>query len=72
MAAVSRAQSAIADYRDVPASEEALYILVRSYEALGLTQLSEDTQRVLDASYPQSDYTRSGFKGRASPWWKLW
>ncbi|ODS93864.1 MAG: outer membrane protein assembly factor BamD [Comamonas sp. SCN 65-56] len=72
VAAVSRAQSAIADYRDVPANEEALYILVRSYEALGLTQLSEDAQRVLDASYPQSDYTKSGFKGKDNPWWKLW
>ena len=33
VAAVNRAQAALAEYRDVPALEEALYILVRSYDA---------------------------------------
>ncbi|MBU2288228.1 MAG: outer membrane protein assembly factor BamD, partial [Gammaproteobacteria bacterium] len=39
LAAINRAQLALADYREVPALEEALYIMVRSYEALGLTDL---------------------------------
>ena len=72
VAAVSRAQSAIADYKDVPATEEALYILVRSYDALGLTQLRDDTRRVMDASYPQSSLPQTGFKAKANPWWKFW
>src|SRR5512132_4253508 len=38
VAAINRAQSALADYRDVPALEEALSILMRSYDALGMTQ----------------------------------
>ena len=42
-------KSAIADYKDVPATEEALYILVRSYDALGMTQLRDDARRVLEA-----------------------
>ena len=72
VAAVSRAQSAVADYKDVPATEEALYILVRSYDALGLTQLRDDTRRVMDASYPQSSLPQTGFKAKANPWWKFW
>lgn len=72
VAAIGRAQSAIADYRDVPAAEEALYILVRSYDALGMTQLRDDAQRVLDASYPDSTFTKSGFRSKDTPWWKLW
>ena len=72
VAAVGRAQSAIADYKDVPATEEALYILVRSYDALGMTQLRDDARRVLDASYPNSSLPKAGFKGTDNPWWKFW
>jgi outer membrane protein assembly factor BamD len=39
------------DYRDVPALEEALFILVRSYDALGMTQLRDDARRVLEKNY---------------------
>jgi len=72
VAAVSRAQSSIKDYPDAPANEEALYILVRSYEALGLTQLGTDAQRVLDASYPHSELPKHGFRDQSNPWWKFW
>ena len=72
VAAVSRAQSAIAEYRDVPASEEALYILVRSYDALGMAQLRDDAQRVLEASYPGSPLLKEGFRAKDNPWWKFW
>ena len=72
VAAVSRAQSALADYRDAPANEEALYILVHSYDALGLTQLRDDARRVLDSSYPDSSVARTGLRGKDNPWWKFW
>jgi outer membrane protein assembly factor BamD len=73
VAAINRAQIAISDYRDVPAVEEALYILVRSYDALGMTQLRDDTRRILDTNYPQSSYLANGFSGGAKdPWWKVW
>ncbi len=72
VAAIARAQQAIADYQGVPALEEALYILIRSYDALGMTQLRDDAQRVMDASYPQSTYVKNGFKARSNPWWKFW
>lgn len=72
VAAIGRAQVALADYQGVPALEEALYILIQSYDALGMTQLRDDARRVMDASYPQSQYVRQGFKGKADPWWKFW
>ena len=73
VAAINRAQNALADYQDVPAVEEALFILYRSYEALGMTQLAGDTRRVMEKTYPQSEYLTRGFKsGPERPWWKLW
>ncbi len=72
VAAISRAQQAIVDYRDAPALEEALYILERSYDKLGMDQLRDDAKRVLDQNYPNSEYQARGFKGPDKPWWQLW
>ncbi|MEP6723406.1 MAG: outer membrane protein assembly factor BamD [Variovorax sp.] len=72
LAAINRAQLALADYREVPALEEALYIMVKSYDALGLTQLRDDAQRVLTNNYPKSEYLAKGFRSKDDPWWKFW
>jgi outer membrane protein assembly factor BamD len=72
VAAINRAQNALADYRDVPALEDALYILMQSYDALGMTQLRDDTRRVLASSYPQSPYLTGGKKTTDKPWYQLW
>ncbi|MBC7611126.1 MAG: outer membrane protein assembly factor BamD [Polaromonas sp.] len=72
VAAINRAQTAIADYRDVPALEEATYIVYKSYDALGMTQLRDDTKRILEKTYPQSSFLGKGFKSAESPWYKFW
>jgi outer membrane protein assembly factor BamD len=72
VAAINRAQTALTEYQGVPALEEALYILVRSYDALGMTQLRDDSRRVLEKNYPRSDYLTQGFRSRQDPWWKIW
>jgi outer membrane protein assembly factor BamD len=73
VAAINRAQAALAEYRDVPALEEALFILMRSYDALGMAQLRDDARRVMEKNYPNSEYlTTGGFKSRQDPWWKFW
>jgi outer membrane protein assembly factor BamD len=72
VAAINRAQQSITDYRDAPALEEALYILVQSYDKLGMAELSADARRVLDQNYPDSVYLARGFKGPDKPWWQLW
>jgi outer membrane protein assembly factor BamD len=72
VAAINRAQTAIADYRDVPALEEAVYILYKSYDALGMAELRDDTRRIMEKNYPQSPYLTKGFKGVDNPWYKFW
>jgi len=72
VAAVNRAQTALSDYQDVPALEEALFILMRSYDALGMNQLAADSRRVLEKNYPKSDYLTRGFKTTQDRWWKFW
>ena len=72
VAAINRAQNAIADYRDVPALEEAMYILYKSYDALGMTELRDDTRRIMEKSYPQSQYMSKGFRAADNPWYKFW
>lgn len=72
VAAINRAQTAITEYRNVPALEEAVYLLYKSYEALGMEQLRDDAKRVLEKTYPQSEFLARGFKSVDSPWYKLW
>lgn len=69
VAAINRAQLAITDYPGVPASKEALQILVRSYDALGMSELKADSQRVLEKNYPESALAPSK---KSSAWWKFW
>lgn len=73
LAAINRAQAAVSDYPDVPATEESLFILYKSYDALGMAQLRDDSKRVLEKNYPQSEFLVTGVKAaRQEPWWKLW
>ena len=72
VAAINRAQLAITDYQGVPAIEEALFIVVQSYDALGMTQLRDDAKRVLEKNYPKSEFLTRGFKASSDPWWKFW
>jgi outer membrane protein assembly factor BamD len=72
VAAINRAQLAITDYRDVPALEEAMYIIYKSYEALDIVQLRDDAKRILKTSFPKSEFLLSGNKSVARSWWKLW
>jgi outer membrane protein assembly factor BamD len=72
VAAINRAQQAITDYRDAPALEEALYILVVSYDKLGMTGPRDDAKRVLLQNYPHTQYLARGLKPSSKPWWQLW
>jgi outer membrane protein assembly factor BamD len=69
VAAINRAQVAITDYPGVPANKEALQILVKSYDALGMKELKADSQRILDKNYPETTSTPSK---KPSAWWKFW
>lgn len=70
LAAANRAQSAIKEYPDAPAIEEALFVLVKSYDAMGLTELRDDANRVFLKNFPKSALLTTGLTKK--PWWKLW
>jgi outer membrane protein assembly factor BamD len=72
VAAANRAQQAVAEYPQVPAAEEALYIMARSYDRLGLEPLRDDAQRVLAKNFPNSRYATDGTRRRDRAWWQLW
>ena len=72
VAAANRAQQAVQEFQQSPSSEEALFILVQSYDRLGLTELRDDAQRVMNANFPNSSLATSGVSTRRSRWWQLW
>lgn len=76
LAAANRAQQAVKDYRQSPAIEEALYIMTKAYDNLGLVQLRDDAQRVLQQSFPGSKYLGEQAQTQqapvSKPWWQLW
>ena len=71
IAAVNRAQTAITQYPNAPAHEEALFLLVKSYDKLGLGELRDDADRVMQQNFPDSDYF-AGARKSGRPWWQLW
>ena len=69
VAAINRAQAAIVGYPQTQSNEAALDVLVKSYDKLGLTQLRDDSLRVLKQTFPDSVYVAGP---PPKPWWKLW
>lgn len=72
LAAANRAQQAVTEYQTAPATEEALYILVASYDKLELPVLRDDAQRVLKTSFPDSRYLTGGLTDPDRAWWQFW
>jgi outer membrane protein assembly factor BamD len=71
VAASNRAQYAVQNYPESPACEEALFIMVKAYEALGMKQLSVDAARVLRNNFPKTRYFAANGT-LTNPWWKVW
>ena len=71
VAAANRAQFAMLNYSQAPAIEEALFVMVKAYDALGMTDLRDDADRVMHKNFPDSAYFK-GTAGKKDPWWKLW
>ena len=74
VAAINRAQLAIQEYKSAPAIEDALHIMILSYQKLDQPQLAEDTRRVLAGTFPDSPYitghARPGKENKS--WWQIW
>jgi outer membrane protein assembly factor BamD len=72
LAAANRAQYAIKTYQQAPALEDAVFVLVRAYDALGMEALRDDAARVMKTNFPKSRYL-SGEEIRPDvPWWRIW
>jgi outer membrane protein assembly factor BamD len=70
LAAANRAQASLLNYPRTPSNEDALAVLVQSYDKLGLEKLAGDSRRVLQSTFPDSKYLVAG--ATSKPWWKLW
>ena len=69
VAAIGRAQGSLVSYPRTPANEDALDILVKCYDKLGMVQLRDDTQAILKLTFPKSEYFA---EAPPKPWWKFW
>ncbi|HZX28667.1 MAG TPA: outer membrane protein assembly factor BamD [Telluria sp.] len=70
LAALNRAQDAVKDYQDAPAIEQALFIMIRCYDKMGMFDLRDDTQRVFTRNFPNSRFLKPAVVDK--PWWKVW
>ncbi len=68
VAAINRAQFALTNYPRTPAIKRALSVLVRAYDQMGMTQLRDDSNRMLVANFPDTTVKI----GEHGSWWKLW
>jgi outer membrane protein assembly factor BamD len=72
VAAANRAQTALQNYPQAPATEEAIFIMVKAYDAMGMDELRDGADRVMRTNFPSSRYLTPGGVRRDVPWWKLW
>jgi len=73
MAAANRAQEVVREYQRVPAVEQALYIMLASYDALGLEELSQGARDVMEKNFPDSALLTEGLQVRDDRrWWQVW
>ena len=72
IAAANRAQYAIQHYPQSPYVEDAVFILVRAYDQLGMTELRDGAERVMRQNFPDSRYFKPGGERKDVPWWRIW
>ncbi len=72
VAAANRAQFVLKTYPQAPANEEGLVILVQAYDKLGMSDLRNDAERVLNRNFPNSKYLKGDPGRTGTPWWQIW
>ncbi len=68
IAAANRAQATLTNYPKTPANEDALIVLVKSYDKLQMPQLRDDAQRILNDTFPNGKLASA----RPKAWWQFW
>ncbi|MCO5101577.1 MAG: outer membrane protein assembly factor BamD [Burkholderiaceae bacterium] len=72
VAAANRAQEVVRQFQQAPAVEEALFLLVKSYDRLGMPELRDDAERVLRTNFPDSQLLTKGLPEDDRRWWQVW
>ena len=72
VAANNRAHHVLQQYQNTRYVEEALAIMIFSYEKMGNTQLADDTRRVLQQNFANSPYLAKSWQPDDIPWWRWW
>jgi outer membrane protein assembly factor BamD len=74
VAAVNRAKQVIEYYPQSPKNEEALVIMVKAYDKMGMEVLKNDTLRILKQNYPDSAYFNPNINKdlNKDKWWQFW
>jgi outer membrane protein assembly factor BamD len=60
------------NYQQAPALEEAVALMARSYDKLGMNDLRDDALKVLKHNFPNSPFLTSEGKLPEKTWWKFW
>jgi outer membrane protein assembly factor BamD len=69
VAAVNRAQSVVTNYQQSPVVEQALIVIVKSYDQMGLPELRDDTERLLKLNFPNTQFSLALLHKK--PWWQV-
>ena len=72
LAAANRAQYAIKTYQHAPALEDAVFMLVKAYDAMKMPELRDGAARVMTTNFPDSRYLKTGDVRPDVPWWRIW
>jgi outer membrane protein assembly factor BamD len=70
IAAVNRAQGILKQYPNSSSTHEALKIMVQAYNSLGMNDLRDDAQRVLNANTVASSTATANQSTQS--WWQFW
>ena len=69
--AANRANECIQDYDGAPAVRQALLIMIRAYDKLGLKERAAQAQAVYDYNFPKGSEQLAQDQ-RVKHWWKFW
>lgn len=72
IAAVNRAQDILKNYPNSTSTRPALLVMVRAYDAMGMTSLRDDTQRVLNLNGGSETATALAIAADQKSWWQFW
>lgn len=72
VAALNRARTVLETYPNSTAVEDALVTMISAYDQMELTDLKNDTLRVLKTNYPENPMITGKINQDEKVWWKFW